>query len=146
MLTRSAQLLALVCALWLLPLPAHAGDKVAPDDIAGIWTLVIPEAFPGYYYAWRINADGTYQEDGWNRQTGYPIQQTLTGRWTTDGKKLKLSQEGIPYVFEGSRVGNAINGKLYLNGKDVSRFCAQQGDTPPDRCDQSVAAAQLIAP
>jgi len=48
MLTHSAQLLALVFALWLLPLPAHAGDKVAPDDIAGIWTLVIPEAFPGF--------------------------------------------------------------------------------------------------
>jgi hypothetical protein len=138
------QFLVLLAALAVFP--AHAGDKRAADDPTGVWTLVIPESFPDFVYVWRINADGTYQEEGWARETGTSIQPTLTGRWTTDGKKLTLSQEGIPYVFEGSRIGRAINGRLYLNGKGVSRFCAQQGDTPPDRCDQSVATAQLIAP
>ncbi len=138
MLVRSVQLIALLAALVLYP--AQAGDKVPADNPTGAWTLIIPEAFDGYVFAWRISADGTYEEEGWERESGKPAQATLTGRWSADGKKIKLSQDGIAYVFEGSRIGNTINGRLYLNGKDISRFCAQQGDTPPDRCDQSVAS------
>jgi hypothetical protein len=110
-LIRTVQLLALSFALLLLP--AHAGDKVATDDVTGAWTLIIPEAFAGIVFSWRINADGN---------------------------KMKLSQEGIPYAFEGARTGPSLTGTLYLNGKSVSRFCALKGDTPPDRCDQSVAS------
>ena len=144
MLTRSVQLLALLAALFLLP--AQAGDKVPASDFTGAWTVIIPEAFPGFVYAWQINADGTYQEEGWDRETGNPIQETLSGRWSANGKTITLSQEGIPYVFEGSRTGRSLAGTLYLNGKNVSRFCASKGDTPPDRCDQSVAATQPLTP
>jgi hypothetical protein len=148
MLVRSVHLFALLCALVLLP--AQAADKAAADDLAGVWTLIIPEAFPGFVYAWQINADGTYQEDGWDRETGNPIQETLSGRWSADGKTIKLSQEGIPYVFEGSRTGRSVAGTLFLNGKNISRFCAAKGDTPPERCDQSVATrdsgARLFTP
>lgn len=146
MLLRSVQLLALLCALCLFP--AQAADTT--DDVTGDWTLIIPDAFAGIVYSWRINADGTYQEEGWDRETGRPIQTTLSGRWSADGKKIKLAQEGIPYMFEGSRTGRSIAGTLYLNGKNVSRFCALKGETPPDRCDQSVAtrdrAAQPFTP
>jgi len=137
MLIRST-LLALLCAVLLLP--AHAGDKAAADDATGTWTLIIPEAFAGIVFSWHINADGTYQEEGWDKETGNPIQSTLSGRWTGEGNKMKLSQEGIPFVFEGTRTGPSLTGTLYLSGKNVSRFCALKGETPPDRCDLSVAA------
>jgi hypothetical protein len=138
MLIRTAQLLALAFALLLLP--AYAGDKVASDDATGTWTLIIPEAFAGIVYSWRINADGTYQEEGWDKETGNAVQTTLSGRWSADGKKMKLAQDGIPYVFEGTRTGSSLTGTLYRSGKNISRFCALKGDTPPDRCDQSVAS------
>jgi hypothetical protein len=142
MLIRTAQLLALLCAIILLP--AQAADKASEGDVTGTWTLIIPDAFAGIVYSWRINADGTYQEEGWDRETGNPIQPTLSGRWSADANKMKLTQEGIPYVFEGTLTGRSLAGTLYRSGKNISRFCALKGETPPDRCDQSVAAITVI--
>lgn len=128
----------LVLALLAAIGPAAAGGVGASP--AGTWTLIIPEAFPGIVYKWRIAATGTYEEDAWVRETGEPYQQTLRGTWTVEGNRLTLRQDGIPYAFEGLVSADRYWGTLYLGGRDVSGFCATKGDTPPDRCDETVAA------
>lgn len=130
-----ASLFALSSILTAAPLATAGGKSEAPT-----WTLIIPEAFPGIVFAWRMHADGTYEEEGWDRETGRPIQSTLRGNWSVEGNRMTLRQIGIPYVFEGTLMGDNYAGTLYQAGHKVSYFCARKGDAPPDRCEETVAA------
>jgi hypothetical protein len=105
-----------------------------------VWTVTIPEGFPGKLYTWRIKPDGTYDEDGRDALTGRPIQQTLSGRWTVEGGRMILRQSSIPFVFDGLVVGDRYSGTLYLRERRVSRFCAAKGETAPPRCEEEVQA------
>lgn len=98
------------------------------------WTAVIPEAFSEYVYVWRLRADGTYFEDGYDRATDSLIQPTLTGRWRRDGAGMTLTQDDQGFVFQGQTDGTRYEGVLTQNGQRVSRFCAQRGKQIP-RCD-----------
>ena len=111
-----------------------------------MWTAIIPDAFPSYVYTWRMKSDGTYREDGRDAATGTPIQSTLSGRWNSEGPRMVLRQQDLPYVFDGVVLGSLYTGTLYLNGRPVSRFCAAKGDEAPKRCDagQGVASAEAV--
>jgi hypothetical protein len=112
-----------------------------------VWTAIIPDAFPRYVYTWRMKGDGTYREDGRDAATGMPIQTTLSGRWNSEGPRMALHQQDLPYVFDGVVLGSLYTGTLYFNGRPVSRFCAAKGDEAPKRCDagQGVASAEAAA-
>jgi len=103
------------------------------------WTATIPEGFPRNVYTWRLKPDGTYEEDGRDAETGRSVQATLFGRWTVDGDRMVLRQEGFTYVFDGVVVGDRYSGTLYLGLRRVSRFCAIKGDVVPQHCDLGVA-------
>src|SRR5262245_16306341 len=99
-----ARWLTVVAVCWctmLLPLPANPSFALDAADAAGVWTVVIPDAFPRYIYTWHLNADGSYLEDGRDAATGRPIQSTLHGRWSSDGAQMILRQDNLPYLFDG---------------------------------------------
>jgi hypothetical protein len=99
-----------------------------------LWTVVIPDGFPGYIYIWRLKSDGTYAEDGRDAATGKPIQQTLSGRWTVEGARMILRQGTLGYVFDGVLRGDQYSGMLSLDTKAFSHFSAVKGDaagSPP---------------
>jgi hypothetical protein len=98
-----------------------------------LWTVVIPDRFPGYAYIWRLKPDGTYAEDGRDTATGEPIQETLSGRWTVEGARMILRQDTLSFVFDGIITGDHYSGMLYLDAKAFSRFSATKGDAvrPP---------------
>lgn len=110
------------------------GSAHAQEPVAGVWTVVIPRAFPRYIYTWQLKPDGTYAEDGRDRDTDTPIQQTLTGRWTVEGVQMVLRQDGLKYVFKGLVVGNRYSGSLYLDAQLVSDFCAVRGKATVPSC------------
>jgi len=112
-----------------------------------VWTAIIPDAFPGYVYTWRMKGDGTYREDGRDAATGAPIQSTLSGSWNSEGPRMVLRQQDQPFVFDGVVLGSLYTGTLYFNGRSVSRFCAAKGDEAPKRCDagQGVAMTSAVA-
>ena len=126
----------------------HAQPSLAREASEGasitVWTAIIPDAFPRYVYTWRMKGDGTYREDGRDAATGAPIQSTLSGRWNSEGPRMVLRQQDVPYVFDGVVLGGLYAGTLYFNGRPVSRFCAAKGDAAPTRCDAGpgVASAQ----
>jgi hypothetical protein len=105
------------------------------DQKIVIWTATIPDAFPRNVYTWRLRPDGTYGEDGRDVLTGEPVQPTLSGRWTVDGTRMILRQDGIRYVFDGVVVGDRYSGTLYLGEQRMSRFCAVKGETVPQHCE-----------
>jgi len=123
----------------------HAHPLLAREASDGtsttVWTAIIPDAFPGYVYTWRMAGDGSYREDGRDAATGTPIQSTLSGRWTSEGPRMMLRQRDLPYVFDGLVLGNLYAGTLYFNGRSVSRFCAAKADEPPKRCDPTPGVA-----
>src|SRR6266481_873187 len=94
----------------------------APDGV--VWTAVIPDAFPRYFYTWRMSADGTYREDGRDALKGTPMRSTLSGRWSLEGERMILRQDGQPFVFDGVVLGDTYTATLYLDGHSYSRFCA----------------------
>jgi hypothetical protein len=126
----------------------HAQPSLAREASEGasitVWTAIIPDAFPRYVYSWRMKGDGTYREDGRDAATGMPIQSTLSGRWNSEGPRMVLRQQDVPYVLDGVVLGGLYAGTLYFNGRPVSRFCATKADAAPTRCDagQGVASAQ----
>ena len=139
---------ALLCAFFCA-LPARPGSAVESseaDEAGAIWTAIIPDAFPGYIYTWRMKDDGSYREDGRDSHTGRPIQTTLSGRWSREGSRMTLRQDGVPYVFDGVTLGNRYSGTLYFGGRSRSRFCAIRGEKAPDRCDAvpSIAKAGVV--
>jgi hypothetical protein len=132
---------ALWCSSSTLPHALEANDA-EPD---AIWTAVIPDAFPGYIYIWRLRADGTYLEDGRDASTGRPIQRTLSGRWSREGARMILRQDDQPFVFDGAVLGNLYAGTLYFGARAVSRFCAARGEQAPPRCDSASGVAIALA-
>jgi hypothetical protein len=122
-------------AVWLAFLYCfHANPSFSLETAEGpdgvVWTAIIPDAFPRYVYTWRMRSDGTYREDGRDALKGTPIQETLSGRWTMEGARMILRQQGIPYVFDGVVLENVYTGTLYLNGRSNSRFCAAKVRQP----------------
>ena len=119
--------------LWCFPAnPSFSLETAEAPD--GVWTAIIPDAFPRYVYTWRMRSDGTYREDGLDVVKGTPIQETLSGSWTVQGARMILRQEGQPFVFDGVVLGGSYSGTLYLNGRNISRFCAARGERAPERC------------
>jgi hypothetical protein len=108
---------------------------------AAVWSAIIPDGFPGFVYTWQMKDDGSYREDGRDGASGKPIQPTLSGRWSRDGSRMLLKQEGQPFVFDGVVLGGLYTGTLYLHGRAYSRFCAQTGDVAPKRCDTAPGVA-----
>ena len=106
---------ALLCAV-LCGLPAQRSFAVessnGADEAGAIWTAIIPDAFPGYVYTWRMKDDGTYREDGRDPRTSRPIQPTLSGRWSRDGFHMMLRQDNLPFVFDGVVLGGLYTGTL----------------------------------
>ena len=101
----------------------------------GVWTGIIPDAFPVNVYTWRLKTDGTYAEDGMHVSRKYSVQQTLSGRWTVGGAQMVMTQDTVGYVFVGKVSGDRYAGTLYLNKRAVSRFCAFKGTVGPRGCD-----------
>ena len=137
-------------AVWLAFLYCfHANPSFSLETAEGpdgvVWIAIIPDAFPRYVYTWRMRSDGTYREDGRDALKGTPIQETLSGRWTMEGARMILRQQGIPYVFDGVVLGNVYTGTLYLNGRSNSRFCAAKGETAPERCDKAPEVATIAS-
>lgn len=131
--------------LLLCGLQAASGLSLAAAAASdgAVWTAIIPDAFPGYVYTWRMEAGGSYREDGRDAARGQPIQQTLSGHWARDGAHMILRQDGLPYVFDGVVAGDSYAGTLYLGGRAVSRFCAARGDEAPGRCDKPANVATI---
>ena len=140
---RRFSVFALLCAL-LCGVPADrdfAVESSEGDEAGAIWTAVIPDAFPGFIYTWRMQGDGTYREDGRDSRTNRPIQPTLSGRWSREGAHMVLRQDDQPYVFDGVVLGNLYAGTLYFDGRSRSRFCAMRGEKAPDHCDPAPSVA-----
>jgi hypothetical protein len=104
-------------------------------EISATWTAIIPDRYPRYVYSWHLRTDGRYEEDGHDVGTGRRIQETLSGHWTTDGLRMILKQDDLPFVFDGIVVGDSYAGTLYLEGRSYSKFCATKGESPPRVCD-----------
>jgi hypothetical protein len=126
-------------AVWLALLCCFQASRslaleAAEEGDGVVWTAIIPDAFPRYVYTWRMRSDGSYREDGRDVVKGTAIQDTLSGRWTVEGARMILRQQGQPFMFDGVVLGGLYTGTLYLNGRAVSRFCAAKGETPPERC------------
>ena len=135
--------LALSCALlWGVPLQrGFAIEGGEAGEAGAIWTAVIPDAFPGYIYTWRMKGDGSYREDGRDARTNRAIQPTLSGRWSREGPRMVLRQDDLAYVFNGVVAGNLYSGTLYFDGRSRSRFCANRGEKAPERCDPAPSVA-----
>jgi hypothetical protein len=106
-----------------------------------VWTVLIPDTFPGYVYTWHQSADGSYAEDGRDALTGRPIQSTLHGHWSREGAHMILRQDDLPYVFDGLVLGNLYAGTMSFDGRSSSRFCAARGEQPPERCNPAPGIA-----
>jgi hypothetical protein len=131
---------ALAIALSSAALQAQAGEGAqhAPSDV---WTAIIPDAYPNYVYTWRFAPDGSYSEDGHDRD-GSPIQATLSGRWSLDGARLILHQDSDTFVFDGMLTGKRYWGTLYLDGREISPFCAAKGEEAPLHCDSGEVSSR----
>jgi hypothetical protein len=114
--------------------------QTGQDQSSVTWTVTIPEGFPGKVFTWRLKPDGTYEEDGRDQGSGRSIQPTLFGRWTIDGDRMVLRQEGFTYVFDGVVAGDRYSGTLYFGLRRMSRFCAIKGQAVPQHCDLGVAS------
>ena len=109
----------------------HAQPSLAREASEGasitVWTAIIPDAFPRYVYTWRMKGDGTYREDGRDAATGAPIQSTLSGRWNSEGPRMVLRQQDVPYVFDGVVLGSLYTATLYFNGRPRLALLRRQG-------------------
>lgn len=128
----------LMAAFLVLAPPLATGPALATsaDALAGEWTIVIPDAFPGMVFSWRVSLDGTYQEDAKRVISGRRTQPTMTGRWSIEDRHLVMTQDSQGFVFEGDVAGNYYSGSLFLKGVPVSHFCALKGSTSPGTCDR----------
>jgi len=125
-MTFPSRIFMAILLIGVVALPARAQE--------GVWTVVIPHAFPGTLYTWHIKPDGSYREDGQDAATGKRVQPTLSGHWHMTGRHMVLTQDGIAYVFDGDMIGDEYLGVLYLDGKRFARFCAARGKAPPQTC------------
>ena len=129
-------LLVLAGNLMTGPAPAQERFRSAEQGAAiGVWTGIIPDAFPVNVYTWRLKTDGTYAEDGEHFSRKFRVQPTLSGRWTVGGAHMTMTQDTVGYVFEGTVRGDHYYATLYLNKRAVSRFCAFKGTVAPHGCD-----------
>lgn len=139
-------LFAVLCVVaWCWHAEPSLAREASEATSVTVWTAIIPDAFPRYVYTWRMKGDGTYREDGRDAATGKPIQSTLSGRWNSEGPRMVLRQQDLPYVFDGVVLGGLYTGILYFSGRPVSRFCAAQGDEAPKRCDPAPGVAMTGA-
>lgn len=132
------RLVRLTAALLMLLPAVLAGPALAApaDELAGEWTILIPDAFPGIVFNWQVKLDGTYLEDAQRIVSGRRSQPTMTGNWSLEDRHLVLTQETQGFVFEGDISGNYYSGSLYLKGVEISRFCALKGSKSPGTCDR----------
>jgi hypothetical protein len=135
-----------LAAAWLALAIGMVPAAADNHGVDGIWTVLIPDAFPRFIFTWRIAADGSYAEDGRNSATDRPIQPTFHGRWTLEDERLVLRQTEYNYVFEGTLSGTSYAGNLYLEGVLVSRFCAAKGEAAPKRCWNAPLISDATAP
>jgi hypothetical protein len=120
---------AVLAAASTHPSASPASTENADDTL---WTVVIPEAFPHDLYTWHLRSDGSYREDGRDALSGNAVQPTLSGRWSAEGVRMVLRQDGLAYVFDGVVEGDTYAGMLYLSDRAISRFCAAKGLKAPD--------------
>ena len=130
-----ALLAFLALTLVLAVAPSTAQEPVAE----GVWSVVIPNAFPGQVFTWRVAADGSYNEDARSIRSGARMQNTVSGRWDLQGVHLVFRQTDENYVFDGTVAGGCYIGRVTLQGKDISSFTARKrGRSGTDRCDGDV--------
>jgi hypothetical protein len=127
--------------LWCFQAQPSFSLETAEGADGVVWTAIIPDAFPRNVYTWRMKSDGTYREDGRDVLKGAAIQETLSGRWTMEGARMILRQDGQPFAFDGVVIGGIYSGTLYFNGRAVSRFCAAKGEKMPDACSPGAKVA-----
>ena len=115
-----------------------AGPALAApaDALLGEWTILIPDAFPGMVFTWRVKQDGTYQEDAQRGVSGRRTQPTMAGHWSIEDRHLVFTQDTQGFIFEGDISGNYYSGSLFLQGVEVSHFCALKGSESPGTCDR----------
>jgi hypothetical protein len=123
-----------ICCVVLARTSTHPSSAPASTETADdtLWTAIIPEAFPHHIYTWHVRSDGTYREDGRDALSGNAVQPTLSGRWSMEGVRMVLRQDGLAYVFDGVVLGDTYAGTLYFGGRAISRFCAARGERAPD--------------
>ena len=128
----------LMAALLLLLPPMMTGPALAApaDELAGEWTILIPDAFPGMVFSWKVSQDGTYQEDARRAVSGRRAQPTMSGRWSLEDRHLVMTQDSQGFVFEGDVAGKYFSGSLFLKGVPGSHFCALKGSEIPGTCDR----------
>ena len=128
----------LLTAFLLLLTTLMAGPALAApaDTLLGEWTILIPDAFPGMVFTWRVKQDGTYQEDAQRGVSGRRAQPTMAGHWSIEDRHLVFTQDTQGFIFEGDISGNYYSGSLFLQGVEVSHFCALKGSESPGTCDR----------
>jgi hypothetical protein len=131
----------LLAALLMLAPPLATGPAfaVSVEDLSGEWTILIPNAFPGMVFSWKVAKDGTYQEDAKREMSGRRTQPTMSGKWSVEDRHLVMTQDSQGFVFEGDVSGNFYSGSLFLKGVPVSHFCAVKGTESPGSCDRQSA-------
>lgn len=136
----------LLVLAWFWPGSPSLALHAAGQSPRAVWTAIIPDAFPGYVYRWRIRDDGTYREDGRDAATGMPIEPTMAGHWRREGLHLVLRQDDQPFVFDGVVVGSLYTGTLYFKGRSISGFCAAKEEQVPRYCGPAPRLATLSSP
>jgi hypothetical protein len=136
----------LLVLAWSRPGPSSLALDAAGRSPGVVWTAIIPDAFPGYVYRWRMRDDGTYREDGQDAATGTPIEPTLSGHWRRRELHLVLRQDDQPFVFDGVVVGSLYTGTLYFKGRSISGFCAAKGEQAPRHCSPAPRLAAASSP
>ena len=132
-LTRLVLILALAFAA---AAPGRAQEPPQGLDMAGQWTVTIPQAFPLHVFSWSVAGDGTYKESGRN---AFNTQRTqVSGRWTLQGVHVVMTQNDEGFVFDGTISGGCFIGRLFQNGKNISSFTARKRGSNVRLCDGNV--------
>lgn len=126
--------LTLALLMLLPPLLAGSARAAPADELAGEWTILIPDAFPGIAFSWQVKQDGTYLEDARRVVSGRRTQPTMAGHWSLEDRHLVMTQDTQGFVFEGDISGNYYSGSLFLKGVEISHFCALKGGKSPGTC------------
>ena len=125
---------SLFTALGLAALAFAGASSAQPARKPETWTAIIFDAFQGNVYTWRLKPGGKYEEDGRDARSGFPVQATLTGKWTRKANHLVLRQDYSTYVFDGIMSGDRYSGTFYSGTQALSTFCAWKGTTTPTSC------------